>query len=177
MKNSCVGCISHSISRVSRPGRNLVWCPPFRVCNGVALVSLMLLLMCIPAPAATRTWVGLGSDGLWTTAANWSGSTLPAGTDDVIFASSAVQKGTVNNLVTSLHSITFGGGGFSISGNTLSLTNGINTTNTTGANTFVPPLILGANQSFTNLNPGTQLGFIVLDLDGHGLTFRGAGTN
>ncbi|HSU53507.1 MAG TPA: hypothetical protein VLT36_05575, partial [Candidatus Dormibacteraeota bacterium] len=129
------------------------------------------------ALAATRTWVGLGSDGLWTTTANWAGSAVPAVADDVVFSSSAVQKGTVNNLVTSLHSITFGGGGFSISGNTLSLTNGINTTNTTGANTFVPPVILGANQSFTNLNAATQLGFIVLDLDGHGLTFRGAGTN
>src|SRR5436190_2204813 len=89
--------------------------------------SVLLALLCAQnsASAATRVWVGLGSDPLWTTAANWSASTHPAATDDVVFASSAVQKATVNNLVTSLHSITFGGGGFSISGNSLVLTNGV----------------------------------------------------
>jgi len=120
--------------------------------------------------------VGLGSDGLWTTAANWSGG-FPVGADDVIFSNGAVIKGTVNNLVASLHSVTFGGGGFSVSGNTLVLTNGILATNTTGANVFVPPVVLGASQSFTNLNSGSQLSFIALDLAGRSLTLRGGGTN
>ena len=38
-----------------------------------APILLALLSAQNPASAATRTWVGLGSDGLWTTAANWSG--------------------------------------------------------------------------------------------------------
>src|ERR1051326_5705511 len=115
-----------------------------------AVLAFTSVLASVPwFPAATRTWVGLGSDGLWTTPANWSGGTVPAASDDVIFLNSAVQKGTVNNLVTSLHSITFGGGGFSISGNTLVLTNGIKTTRSTGANVFVPPVILGADQTFS----------------------------
>src|SRR5215831_6425548 len=95
--------------------------------------------------AATRTWVGAGTDGLWTTTANWSGG-LPTASDDVIFLTG--QRGTVDNLVTSLHSVTFGAGSFSVVGNSIILTNGINTTNTSGANTFGTPITLGGNQSF-----------------------------
>lgn len=148
-----------------------------RKITSVAPILLALLIAQNPALAATRVWVGLGSDGLWTTAANWSGSTHPAGTDDVVFASSAVQRATVNNLIASLHSITFGGGGFSISGNALVLTNGINTTNTAGANVFASPVILGADQTFSNSNAGTELVFVSVDLAGRDLHFRGAGTN
>src|SRR6476619_3500100 len=97
-----------------------------RIWGVLAFVSVLASVT--PVPAATRTWVGLGSDPLWTTAANWS-TGFPTAADDVIFASGAVQKATVNNLVGTLHSVTFGGGGFSISGNSLVLTNGLNTTN------------------------------------------------
>src|SRR5437588_12629909 len=85
-----------------------------------------------PVTAATRTWVGLGGNGFWNTAANWSGSSLPAATNDLIFPSSSPQMGTVNNFLGAAHSITFGVGGYSITGNPLILTNGIIATNTTG---------------------------------------------
>ena len=170
MKTICVqrtaGRIGHSWFKFSRFDVLAAW-----------FVLLSLFVGPKLSLAADRPWVGLGVNGSWTTLANWSGSVPPAASDDVIFLNSAPIKATGNNLLGSLHSVAFGGGGFSISGNSLVLTNGVMTTNTTGGNTFLSPVILGANQSFTNLNPGTQLGFIILDLAGGGLTFRGAGTN
>jgi autotransporter-associated beta strand protein len=128
------------------------------------------------AAAATRTWSGLGADALWSTPGNWVGSLIPAATNDLIFPSSS-KLATVNNYLGAAHSITFGVGGYSISGATMVLTNGVNATNATGANVLASAVTLGANQSFTNLNVGTQLIFVTLDLAGRGATFRGAGTN
>src|SRR5207245_11384941 len=108
---------------------------------------------------------------------NWSGGTRPAAADDVLFPTGTPQLATVNNWIVALHSITFGVGGYSISGNGLVLTNGINATNATGVNAVAVTLILGANQSFTNLNAGAELVLVSLDFNGHSATFRGAGTN
>src|ERR1043166_2633387 len=83
-----------------------------------------------------------------------------------------------NNLVTNIHSITFGAGGYQLNGNPITVTNGFNATNVTGATVVLSVTSLGASQSFTNLNPGAELAFIgLLNLGGRGLTFRGAGTN
>src|SRR2546421_7403697 len=69
--------------------------------------------------AATRTWIGLGSDPFWANTGNWSSGIRPAVTDDVVFPSGAAQLATLNNWIGALHSITFGSGGYSISGNAL----------------------------------------------------------
>jgi autotransporter-associated beta strand protein len=88
---------------------------------------------------AVKIWTGLGSDANWTTANNWvdtSGnatSLVGDGTDDLIYLNSVntVQFGTVavtnklstDNLAagTTFDSITFGGSGFVVSGNSLTL--------------------------------------------------------
>src|SRR5438045_1876681 len=90
-----------------------------------ALMSFAVLASPFAAPAAVlRTWIGAGTDGLWITSANWTNGIRPAASNDVLFANSAPQRSTVNDLLTNLHAITFGGGGFSIVGNPLILTNG-----------------------------------------------------
>ena len=66
------------------------------------------------ACAATRTWTGGGLDPLWSNTANWSGGIRPAAADDVVFPTGTPQPATVNNWTGTLHSITFGVGGYSI---------------------------------------------------------------
>ena len=48
-------------------------------------VALILAGVLAPMQAATRTWDNGGGDGLWSTAANWSGDTRPTNADDVVF--------------------------------------------------------------------------------------------
>src|SRR2546430_8577671 len=143
-----------------------------------AFASLLLLVTQYDLLAATRAWTGGGgiAGAGWNVAANWTNNIRPTNSDDIYFPSSGIQRSTLNNLLGAVHSITFGDDGYSIVG-TLVLTNGINCTNTTGANVLPSEIILGDNQSFTNANPATQLAFVLLELAGHGATFRGAGTN
>jgi len=80
-----------------------------------ALMIVMLVLAALPAAparaAATRTWDGLTTGGVWTVATNWSDDTAPVDTDDVIISSTF--SGTITDVPTiSLTSLT-------ISGNTI----------------------------------------------------------
>src|SRR5437867_4602045 len=152
-----------------------------KTCCTVLFLTAFTLLTLFAAQdracAATRTWTGGGLDPLWSNTANWSGGIRPAAADDVVFPTGTPQLATVNNWTGTLHSITFGVGGYSMSGNSLVLTNGIKAINTTGVNVLAVNVTLGANQSFTNLNADAALVLISLDFNGHSATFRGAGTN
>ena len=55
---------------------------PFR--HSFRLV-LLLLMSVASLTAATCTWTGAGSDANWSTATNWSGTTVPTASDSVIF--------------------------------------------------------------------------------------------
>ena len=137
-------------------------------CSGAVALGVILLLAAKPSLlAATRAWTGGGgiAGAGWNVAANWTNNILPTNSDDIYFPSSGIQRSTLNNLLGAVHSITFGDDGYSIVG-TLVLTNGINCTNTTGANVLPSEIILGDNQSFTNANPATQLAFVLLELAG-----------
>ena len=51
---------------------------------GIAVCSVLVVSVFMPrAFAADRTWTGLGGDGNWFTAANWSDNAVPNGTADV----------------------------------------------------------------------------------------------
>ncbi len=52
------------------------------------------------AQAAAKTWDGGGADNNWSTAANWSGDTVPATTDSVTFNGTSTKNCTVNNVGT-----------------------------------------------------------------------------
>jgi len=67
-------------------------------------------------------WSGGGSDGNWSTAANWNA--LPTDGDVITFSGSVGQSNT-NDSLTAVGSITLANGGFTISGNPVSIGNSI----------------------------------------------------
>ncbi|MDB5185070.1 MAG: hypothetical protein JWN38_878 [Candidatus Saccharibacteria bacterium] len=140
---------------------------------GIAtLVSVSsLLTLSIPmAAAATKTWTGGGSDGKFSTGANWSGGTAPTAGSDLVFpyGASVTNKTMVNDLTagTSFVSITFNGTigqtestYYTLSGNALTLTGGIVDTDT-GGDTISTDIAFSGAQT---LNVGTGS---YLDLSG-----------
>ena len=61
---------------------------------------------------AKKTWTGLGGDGLWMTAANWSGNTIPTTSDD-IFLDNTIVSGSYtvtldDDSVQTIHSLQIG---------------------------------------------------------------------
>lgn len=74
--------------------------------KGIAvLVMLFGIVGVVQAPqafAATKTWTGGGSDGNWSTAANWSPSGAPANGDDLIFDTGAMDVRVPHNDISSL---------------------------------------------------------------------------
>src|SRR5882762_10158247 len=99
-----------------------------------AVVGFNILTSQVSGAAVTRAWSGLGGNPSWSTPGNWVGSVIPQATNDLDFPGGAAQFATQNNYLGAAHSITFGVGGYSIVGASMVLSNGINSTNTTGAN-------------------------------------------
>jgi len=138
-------------------------------------------LECSGTVAATRTWSGLTTNLLiaaWSDTNNWVSHVRPGPGDDVLFPSTGQNRQNFNDLLTNLHSIIFADTGYVISGNTLTFTNGILATNTSGINVFSDEFSapanfnLGANQSITNLYAGSTLALLTVDLEGKGLRAR-----
>jgi autotransporter-associated beta strand protein len=99
--------------------------------------------------AASITWNGGGTDNNWSSSANWGG-TAPANNDALIFGGSTGLTNS-NNWLSSVGAVTFSSGGFSITGNALTL-NGDFTND--GTNTWGINSTLGAARIFTS-NSGT----------------------
>src|SRR5437660_2537452 len=72
---------------------------------------------------AVQTWTGGGTDNLWRDAANWAKKIAPSPGDDLLFPKGASQLINTNDYVpgTPFNSITFAGGGYSLSGNPITL--------------------------------------------------------
>jgi autotransporter-associated beta strand protein len=133
------------------------------------------------------TWTGAGSDGNFSTAANWSdcnGGLAPVPTDgDLLIFPNAVNNLTPNNDLSgaTFQSIAFSGstlGGFTISGNSFTLTGGISDSSS-GAFDFDEidaPIVMSGNQTIavSSVNTDLDLGGAV---SGSGnLTKTGAGS-
>ena len=56
-----------------------------------AMAAALMALAAVSIQAATVTWTGGGGDGLWYTAANWSGNSVPTAADDVVITNGAVE--------------------------------------------------------------------------------------
>ena len=137
------------------------------------LVALALLGWSAMAHAApqTDTWTGGGADNNWNTALNWNTPVTTSG-DDLIFAAS--PRPAPNNDFTGLQidSITFNTNGYALSGNALTITNGI--TDNAGSNSCSIPLTLGASQTFQNTAGGiTTIGGTIA-LGTNNLTIAGS---
>ena len=56
----------------------------------------MILLTQINVNAVTRTWDGGGANNNWSTAANWSGDSIPTSADEIVFDGTSVKNSTVD---------------------------------------------------------------------------------
>jgi hypothetical protein len=101
--------------------------------------------------AVTKTWTGLAGDGLWSSANNWSGNTIPLTTDDVLLDNSVIGGSyTVSFAATSttvsVNSLTI----TPASGNTIQLTIPV-------SNTANPSLNVTGSGDALVLNSGALL--------------------
>ena len=112
-------------------------------------------------PPKTRVWTGASAaGGAWTDSDNWAGGVPNAG-DDLIFPPGASRLAANTNDFpnsTTLGSITLGVGGCVLLGNSISLNNGLVSTNDTGTNTVGLSLTLNSNQTFRCNVATTELG-------------------
>ncbi len=139
-----------------------------------SLLFLFFFAFVLNVFPATKTWDGGGADANWQTAANWSTDVAPVAGDDLIFPAAAPQQSNNNNffLLTSFRSITVEGGTYTIGGNPIRLTNGLNVT--TGTQTFNFAITLSGAQTFLADTGGTAT-IVLLSLGSAPLTIDGAG--
>jgi hypothetical protein len=95
----------------------------------------LLFLLLQNCFAGTKTWTGLAGDGLWSSANNWSGNTIPLTTDDVLLDNSAIGGSytvsfSATSTTVSVNSLTI----TPTSGNTIQLTIPIGNTANPGLN-------------------------------------------
>jgi fibronectin-binding autotransporter adhesin len=106
----------------------------------------------------THNWTGGGGDSNWSDPANWGG-TAPSPGDALVFGPGASALTSVNNFPsgTEFSSITFSSAGYTITGNSIMLLNGINTSAATGANSFGLNTTLLSGQTWTAGAASTSL--------------------
>ncbi len=119
--------------------------------------------------SATITWNGGGADNNWSTTSNWSGST-PANGDALIF-SGAARLTNINDQLASVGTVSFGSGGFNISGNPLTL-NGDFTS--VGNNSWAISSTLGGARIFTSTSGTFTLSGAIIN-GSNLITIAGAG--
>jgi autotransporter-associated beta strand protein len=117
---------------------------------------------------AVRVWDGGGSNALWSNAENWQGDLAPQADDNLVFPAgmSADNLVTQNDFAdnTRFRSITLSGGGYDVSGNMVTLLEGVLSNNlhddlvsTNNVNTIHFSITMGANQSFVSATADTTL--------------------
>jgi len=109
-----------------KPNLTSPWAGGF--CAPLWLVAVLsaVVVTAQPASGATRVWTGDGANANWSTPANWFGNAAPQNGDDVVFPGAASRLANIANLPgLALNSIRFTGAGYSITGNSLVLSNGI----------------------------------------------------
>lgn len=57
----------------------------------IFLISIAASFCLTNSSLAQKTWTGIGGNGLWTTASNWSGNSVPTTSDDIILDNSNVS--------------------------------------------------------------------------------------
>jgi len=97
------------------------------------------------ATIRTLTWTGATS-ATWSTASNWSPSGVPADGDILSFPPSASNKTNTNDLSgLTLTSVTFSGGAYTLGGNAIALSGGVD--NSSFGNTLTMPIQLVSSQT------------------------------
>ena len=140
------------------------------------LITLFLIFMGAGSSlAAVKTWDGGGADDNWRTAANWVNDVAPVSGDDLVFPAIAAKYTSSNNLTlfSTVRSMTFEGGNYTISGSPLLLSQGIVVIDGNQAINLV--ISLTTSQTFSATN-STAVGVVAAALLGtNTLTIDGAG--
>jgi hypothetical protein len=133
--------------------------------------AVVMIIFSPSSHAALKSWNG-SLNGNWSTAGNWDPAGAPNNGDTLSFP--ALGGGAffamTNNLAgRRFESVNFNAGGYSLRGNSIGVTNGLNSFNGAGFNAVLVDVALGAAQTFNNSSPGfTVVGGI--DLAGFNLT-------
>ncbi len=148
----------------------------WRSCLQLLLALALLGWSAMAHATQTDTWTGLGADNYWSTALNWN-TAVTTGGDDLVFPASSKPLAT-NDFTAGLliNSITFNTNGYVLSGNAVTINNGI--TDYNGSNSCNIPLTLGASQTFQNNAGGTTIGGTIAlgaILNPHNLAIAGSG--
>jgi autotransporter-associated beta strand protein len=133
-------------------------------------------LVAVTGPA-TRTWTGGGSTSSWSDPNNWGG-VAPKPGDNLVFGPGASVLSTTNDFApgTLFNSITLNGAGYTLSGNSVLLTGGIDASAATGSNVFGLDVSLGGYQQVTGGGAGTGLTLGgAINNGGFTLTLAGSG--
>ena len=124
----------------------------------------------------TLTWDGGGATNNWSEAANWNPNIVPVDGLDLIFSGGAPADSLSNNNDISgvaARSLAFTAGGFTISGNAISLSNGITNTASSGNIDLNNNFTLPQAQTFQNNITVTRIDGQV-NLNGFALTVDGS---
>ena len=136
-----------------------------RLTYSTMLIPLVLSALCAisasDARAAILSWSGAGSSGNWSDIANWGSVGVPAAGDTLIFSAAQPRLNNTNNIAgLTLNQIRFAGvsGGYAIFGNSITITNGIEATNSAGINVVSNNITLGGSGDFiVNVATGAKL--------------------
>jgi autotransporter-associated beta strand protein len=153
--------------------------PGYDLTTGIGTPIANLLVPDLVNTAATTpttlTWTGSGSTNNWSNPNNWGGMT-PAAGDSLVFGPGASSVTSTNDLAagTTFYSITFTGAGYSVGGNAVVLTNGIDASQATGNNSLSLGLTLANNETIQGGGSGTTLTLSgTINNQGNALTVSG----
>jgi len=152
-------------------------------CLGVVRQIAMLIgtLLVVQSYGSTLSWSGGGTSGNWNDSGNWGFAGTPGTGDSLVFPAGQPRLNNTNNIVSlTLNQIRFAGagGGYAMFGNAITITNGIEATNSAGVNVISNNITLGSPSDFlVNVATGAKL-FLGGTLSGSvGLIKTGGGTN
>jgi autotransporter-associated beta strand protein len=132
--------------------------------------------------AKAVTWTGGGMNANWSNASNWSGGLAPNPTDNLVFGPGGAQLTTTNDYAagTSFGTLTLSGAGYTLGGNGVLLSGGIDGSGATGSNSVNLNVTLSANATIKIGSGATAFAVMgTINNGGFGLTLgggNGAGT-
>ncbi len=142
------------------------------------MFAAVLLSAAAPTKANTYSWSGSGLTRYWSNAANWGFAGVPTNGDSVVFPAPPALESITNDLTgLVLAQIRFvgNGGGFTLCGNPITLTTGIEATNTVGGNIISNNITLDGDIE-VDVAESVYLTLAGLLQGGGGLTKTGWGT-
>ena len=115
----------------------------------LSLLVLLILISMSPLYGATITWTNGGGDGTWSNSSNWSTSTVPTSSDDVIFDGTSVANATLD-VATTIKTLTIDAGytgQVSLSSQTLTISSNLTTDNASQINAGTSTVIFSGSKT------------------------------